>query len=198
MDFATLYKQNCAGCHGENGKNGVAISLDNPVYLAVAGEATVRQVTANGVAGTLMPAFEKSAGGTLTDQQIDSLVQGILQRGAARTFSALTCAVLCGKCEERSSARAESLWRVLRPLPRGRRQGSKKLIAATRSRARLSILLIWRWSAIKVCGARSSPDGRTRACRIGARIYRAPGSRAMTDQEITDIVAWLAAQRTAP
>ena len=25
MDFAALYKQNCAGCHGENGKNGVAI-----------------------------------------------------------------------------------------------------------------------------------------------------------------------------
>ena len=77
MDFATLYKQNCAGCHGENGKNGAAISLADPVYLAVAGEATLRQVTANGVAGTLMPAFEKSAGGTLTDQQIDSLVQGI-------------------------------------------------------------------------------------------------------------------------
>ena len=41
MDFATLYKQNCAGCHGENGKNGAAISLANPVYLAVAGEADV-------------------------------------------------------------------------------------------------------------------------------------------------------------
>ena len=41
LDFATLYKQNCAGCHGENGKNGAAISLANPVYLAIAGEATV-------------------------------------------------------------------------------------------------------------------------------------------------------------
>src|ERR1700722_17720485 len=77
MEFATLYKQNCAGCHGENGKNGAAISLANPVYLAVAGEATVRQIIANGVAGKLMPGFETSAGGTLTDRQIDSLVRGI-------------------------------------------------------------------------------------------------------------------------
>src|SRR5665213_1943145 len=71
MDFAALYKQNCAGCHGENGKDGAAIALANPVYLAVAGEANLRQVIAKGVDGKLMPPFDKSAGGTLTDQQID-------------------------------------------------------------------------------------------------------------------------------
>src|SRR5580700_7944605 len=79
MEFTTLYKQNCAGCHGENGKNGAATALANPVYLAIAGEATLRQITANGVAGKLMPAFETSTGGTLTDQQINSLIQGMLQ-----------------------------------------------------------------------------------------------------------------------
>ena len=35
LDFPTLYKENCAACHGANGKNGAAISLANPVYLAV-------------------------------------------------------------------------------------------------------------------------------------------------------------------
>src|SRR5438445_13041099 len=55
LDFSTLYKANCAGCHGENGKDGAAISLANPVYLAVAGEDNLRQIVGNGVPGKLMP-----------------------------------------------------------------------------------------------------------------------------------------------
>ncbi|MGA8043427.1 MAG: cytochrome c [Terracidiphilus sp.] len=77
-DFKTLYAQNCAGCHGENGRDGAALPLNNPAYLAIAGEENVRSVTAKGVKGTLMPAFAQSAGGMLTDQQIDALVKGML------------------------------------------------------------------------------------------------------------------------
>src|ERR1700678_2202749 len=66
LEFSTLYKQNCAGCHGANGKGGAAVSLANPVYLAVAGRDAVRQVVANGVGGKLMPPFAESAGGALT------------------------------------------------------------------------------------------------------------------------------------
>ena len=36
-DFKVLYGQNCAGCHGAEGKGGAAIALDDPVYLAIAG-----------------------------------------------------------------------------------------------------------------------------------------------------------------
>src|ERR1700729_3609167 len=60
LDFPTLYKENCAACHGANGKNGAAISLANPVYLAIAGEQTIQQTAAKGVPGGLMPAFAKS------------------------------------------------------------------------------------------------------------------------------------------
>src|SRR5438270_7637284 len=62
LDFSTLYKANCAACHGENGRDGAAISLANPVYLAVAGEENLRQIVGNGVPGKLMPPFARSAG----------------------------------------------------------------------------------------------------------------------------------------
>src|SRR3979490_1018546 len=80
LDFPTLYKANCAACHGENGRDGVAISLANPVYLAIAGEDKLPQLTANGVPGKLMPPFAKSAGGMLTDQQIGVLAHGMMQQ----------------------------------------------------------------------------------------------------------------------
>lgn len=79
-DFATLYGRNCAGCHGTEGRPGAAVSLADPVYLALADDATIRRVAAGGVQGTTMPAFAQSAGGTLTDEQIDILVKGMRER----------------------------------------------------------------------------------------------------------------------
>src|SRR6476660_6941609 len=75
LDFNTLYKQNCSACHGAEGKGGAAVSLADPVYLAVVTDATLRQVMTNGVPGTPMRGFARSAGGTLTDRQINVLVR---------------------------------------------------------------------------------------------------------------------------
>jgi cytochrome c oxidase cbb3-type subunit 3 len=77
MDFAVLYSENCAGCHGQNGKGGLAIALSDPVYLAIADDVAIRATAAQGVSGTAMPAFAKSSGGSLTDAQIDAIVAGI-------------------------------------------------------------------------------------------------------------------------
>src|SRR6202049_4016398 len=77
FDFRVLYGQNCAGCHGEAGKGGAAIALASPVFLAIADDSVIRRTAANGVPGTPMPAFAQSAGGMLTDKQIDALVRGI-------------------------------------------------------------------------------------------------------------------------
>ncbi len=52
MDFSFLYARNCSGCHGADGKGGAAIGIGDPVYLAIADDATIGRVTANGVAGT--------------------------------------------------------------------------------------------------------------------------------------------------
>jgi cytochrome c oxidase cbb3-type subunit III len=77
MDFSFLYARNCAGCHGPDGKGGAAIGLGDPVYLAIADDATIRRVTANGVPGTTMPAFAQHSGGMLTDDQINVMIAGI-------------------------------------------------------------------------------------------------------------------------
>ena len=77
VEFSVLYAQNCAGCHGPDGKSGAAIALADPVFLAIADDAVIRHAAANGVPGTPMPAFAQSAGGMLTDKQIDALVSGV-------------------------------------------------------------------------------------------------------------------------
>jgi cytochrome c oxidase cbb3-type subunit 3 len=76
-NFATLYSQNCAGCHGARGENGAAINLANPVYQGWVDDATLNRIITNGEPGTQMPAFGRSAGGLLAAAQVDALVKGM-------------------------------------------------------------------------------------------------------------------------
>jgi len=80
MDFDLLYGTNCAGCHGPDGRGGAAIGLGDPLYLAIADNATMSRVTAGGVPETAMPAFAQSSGGMLTAAQIDAIVHGMRAR----------------------------------------------------------------------------------------------------------------------
>jgi cytochrome c oxidase cbb3-type subunit III len=77
LNFAPLYSLNCAGCHGARGRGGAAIELASHSYLAWACDADLRRVIAEGRQRTAMPAFAQSAGGTLSDKQVDALVAGI-------------------------------------------------------------------------------------------------------------------------
>ncbi|HLH75527.1 MAG TPA: cytochrome c [Candidatus Binataceae bacterium] len=79
-DFAQLYGENCAGCHGVDGRFGAAMALDNPVLVNWLGTSVLRDLIARGRPGTAMPGFSLAAGGTLTDRQIAILVEGISQR----------------------------------------------------------------------------------------------------------------------
>jgi mono/diheme cytochrome c family protein len=76
-DFNQLYTQNCAGCHGAGGKLGAARSLNDPLYLAFVTDDALRQAISKGRPGTNMPAFSEQAGGHLTDQQIELIVNGM-------------------------------------------------------------------------------------------------------------------------
>src|SRR2546429_3105795 len=71
--FTALLANNCAGCHGQDGRAGAARRLNDPVFLAVIGKQNLRDVIANGVPRTGMPAFAQTAGGSFTDPQITIL-----------------------------------------------------------------------------------------------------------------------------
>ena len=82
MDFAALYGEHCAGCHGDERRPGAATALADPVYLALVDDGTLRRVTADGVPGTAMPGFARQAGGPLTEQQVDVIVREMRKRWA--------------------------------------------------------------------------------------------------------------------
>ena len=149
LDFPALYKQNCAACHGENGRDGAAISLANPVYIAVAGENQLSDVIANGVPGKLMPAFAKSAGGMLTDGQVSALAQGIVKQWGNPSLLAGPNpppyrSALLGNAENGLQAYQVPLWMV--PISR--------------------------WSATRTCAASPSQAAPTKKCPTGATTPR--------------------------
>ena len=79
-DFNQLYAQNCAGCHGVDGRLGAARPLNDPLYLAFVSDDAIRQAISKGRGGTTMPAFSEQAGGHLTEKQIELLVSSVRSR----------------------------------------------------------------------------------------------------------------------
>jgi len=77
VDFATLYKQSCAGCHGADGQLGPAPPLNDPLFLALVPDGALEQVITEGRPGTPMPAFARAKGGSLTDAQVHVLAAGV-------------------------------------------------------------------------------------------------------------------------
>ena len=183
--FDGLYETNCAGCHGTDGRNGAALSLNDSVYRAVMDLAAARRAIATGVRGTLMPAFARSAGGVLADSQIDVLVQGLQTRWSRQAASGLAGAPAyadrAGNPEAGAGAYT-TFCAKCHGMPGG--PGAKPGEVYAHSYLAL-VSNQWLRTAIVVGRPeRGMPDWRNDV----------PG-RPMTDGEITDIVAWLAAQR---
>ena len=84
-DFTVLYDMSCVACHSNGKTVGASVSMNDPLYNSLIPRDTMRKVTAEGLPGTLMPGFGKSAGGDLTDEQIDLLVDGIYARARSKS-----------------------------------------------------------------------------------------------------------------
>jgi mono/diheme cytochrome c family protein len=185
VEFRPLYAANCAGCHGKEGRGGAALGLADPVYLVIAGDPAIRSAIAKGVRGTAMPAFSQAAGGMLTDAQIDALSKGI------RSWS--RPGVLNGTNPPAYSAgapgdphRGEAAYGVFCASCHGPRgEGTAKGSAITNG----SFLALVSDQGLRNLVITGRPE-------LGAPDWRGdvPG-RPMSDQEVTDVVAWLASRR---
>ncbi len=188
LSYKTLYATNCAGCHGANGQLGAATNLANPVYQALIDDATLRDLIANGEDGTLMPGFSEKTGGTLTDAQIDALVKGIraewskgnvLAGQNAPPYKATHAgdpakgagvyAAACARCHGETAAKPGHAGAIL--------DGS--------------FLAIVNAQTIRTTILAGRPD-------LGMPDWRsARKDRALTDDEVTDLTAWLISQKPA-
>jgi mono/diheme cytochrome c family protein len=67
-----LFVDNCAMCHGVDGKGRVGARLEN--FPGIQIEATLSQTIAQGVPGSVMPAWGQASGGPLSEQDIADIV----------------------------------------------------------------------------------------------------------------------------
>jgi mono/diheme cytochrome c family protein len=186
MDFGTLYAENCSGCHGAEGHGGAAIALGDPVYLAIADDAATRKVIANGVRGTAMAAFAQSAGGMLTDKQVDVLASGMRTSWSRRGILDGANPPPYAAKSPGDTARGEAAYKTFCESchgPGGR--GGPKGSAITDD----SFLALVSDQGLRTVVITGRPE-------LGAPDWRGnvPG-KPMSDQEVTDVVAWLASRR---
>ncbi len=67
---AGLFMKNCAGCHGVEGRGGIAPEVGNPVFQQVATDAFIIQTIRFGRERTPMPAFQQPGAPVLSDQDL--------------------------------------------------------------------------------------------------------------------------------
>jgi cytochrome c oxidase cbb3-type subunit III len=186
MDFSILYAQNCSACHGAEGRGGASIALANPVYLAIVDEHSMRNVVANGVQGTAMPAFAQSAGGLLTDEQINLITSGVFSRWGRKGILDGTSPPSYAAKTTGDAARGRIAFGTYCASCHGSEGHGGSKGSAINGDSFLALISDQGLRTIMITGR---PDLRSPDWRGNV-----PG-KPMSDQEITDVVAWLASCR---
>jgi cytochrome c oxidase cbb3-type subunit 3 len=185
-NFDLLFGKNCSGCHGTQRKSGAALSITDPVYLAIADDSILRKVVTNGIPGTSMPAFAKSAGGLLTENQVEIIVRGLRERYAKPEVLAGASPPPYSSNEPGDATRGSAVYKAYCTACHGTDGKGGSKASSIVDGSFLALLTDQELRTLVIVGRPefSAPDWRNDI----------PG-KPMTPQEISDVVAWLSAQR---
>lgn len=186
LDPVVLFRQNCAGCHGAEGQKGPAMMLSDPVYLAIVDDDSLRTTISKGRPGTAMSAFAQKEGGMLTDQQINSIIHGIRERWSTpNALAGVTAPPYVTKAPG-NPQQGQAVYATFCASCHGTAGKGGPKAGSVTGGAYLSLISDQGLRTIVIAGRPDfdAPDWRANL----------PG-HPMTDQEISDVVAWLASQR---
>ena len=147
---------------------------------------TLRSTIAMGRPGTAMSAFSQKQGGMLTDEQIESIVRGIRERwGSTGRMTGVTTPPYEGAAPG-DAQQGEAVYSTFCVSCHGTGDGGGPKAGSVSDPSYLSLVSNQFLRTVIITGR---PD-------FGAPDWRSnvPG-RPMTDQEISDVVAWLSSQR---
>ncbi len=148
----------------------------------------MRATVAGGVRGTSMPAFAQRAGGMLTDKQIDAIVDGIRSRWSRAGALDGANPPSYVPASAGDVRRGETAYRTFCESchgPEGR--GGPKASAITND----SFLALTSDQGLRTMLIAGRPE-------LGAPDWRGNvAGLPMSDQEVTDVVSWLASHRVA-
>jgi mono/diheme cytochrome c family protein len=184
-DFAVLFARNCAGCHGSNGQNGVAVPIGNPVYLAVADDATIRRVASEGRPGTAMAPFAQENGGMLTDAQIDLIVSGIRQRWGKPGVLGHTTPPAYAAQGPGDAKHGQQVFSTACSVCHGK-NGSGGPAGSIVDASFLTLVSDQHLRITVIVGIPA----------LGMPDWRGHAPKPLTDEDVSDVVAWLTAQRS--
>lgn len=185
-DFHTLYEKNCSGCHGKDGRYGPAAPLNDVLLMAILPEEQVRKVLREGRAGTPMPRFAHTNGGTLTDEQVEILVKGLKRQwGSSRVKTEGVPAYLAGAVGDPTQG-AKVYSRACAGCHGDQGQGGQEAGAINDS-ALLGLMTDQALRRLIITGRADlgMPD-------YSERKGRSADFKPLTDREVTDLTAFVA------
>jgi mono/diheme cytochrome c family protein len=164
------------------------MQLSDPVYLAIVDDDTLRSTISKGRPGTAMSAFAQKEGGMLTDQQVNAILHGIRGRWSKPNALAGVTAPPYAATAPGNAQQGEAVYTTYCASCHGNGGKGGPKAGSVTDPTYLSLISDQGLRTIVITGRPDfdAPDWRGNV----------PG-KAMTDQEISDVVAWLVSQRPA-